>query len=357
MRGRCRAGPMLLKPAAALLLAAAAAQKCTQRCRNDCDACILGYVIIGARKAGTTSLYRWISAHPDAVGYGLDRGPRAGEVMYFNNDKLFPATPVSCVNKCQQGRACVDGVCQPPHAWYARQFPCVSKRKLAGESSVAYLVHADAPKRLAAYCPPALKVIALLREPIARYESQFRMRVRLKTRGYTGKSVADFDMRRDVHTFCGVTRNQPQWWKRPSPRGLFEPSRNGVYEGIYVAHLKRWASAGFSVHALFFEEFFVETTQADRLRDVLRYIGLDPTKTDAHAISKRKYNTRGAAFEELPRHAFSSFAQRRLAVLFGPYNAGLASFLGRRLPDAWARWPNATGDACEESTWPRRPRW
>ena len=62
-----------------LLGAAWAAQQCTQRCRNECNACILSYAIIGARKAGTTSLYRWISAHPDAVGYGLNRGPRAGE--------------------------------------------------------------------------------------------------------------------------------------------------------------------------------------------------------------------------------------------------------------------------------------
>jgi hypothetical protein len=108
---------------------------------------------------------------------------------------------------------------------------------------------------------------------------------------------------------------------------------------------------------LFFEEFFSEERQADHLRDVLRYIGLDPTKQDAHATSKRKYNTKGADFDYFPRHAFSSFAQRRLAVLFRPYNDGLASFLGRPLPDAWARWPNATGDACDESAWPRRPGW
>ena len=346
---------------AALLLGAAAAaqQQCTQRCRNECNACILSYAIIGARKAGTTSLYRWISAHPDAVGYGLNRGPRAGEVMYFSSDKLFPVKPVACFgNTCQQGRACVNNVCQPPHQWYNHQFPCVSGRKVAGEASVAYLVHAEAPRRMFEYCSTALpKIIALLREPIARYESQFQMRVRLKTRGYTSRSAADADMRRDVHAFCGVTKNHATWFLHPKPTGLFEPARNGVYEGVYVAHLKRWRHAGFSVHTLFFEEFFSDERQADHLRDVLRYIGLDPTKQDAHATSKRKYNTKGSDFDYFPRHALSSFAQRRLAVLFRPYNDGLASFLGRPLPDAWARWPNATGDACDEAAWPRRPGW
>ena len=57
-----------------------------------------------------------------------------------------------------------------------------------------------------------------------------------------------------------------------------------------------------------------------------------PRNQDAHATSKRKYNTKGADFDYFPRHAFSSFAQRRLAVLFRPYNDGLASFLGRPLP-------------------------
>ena len=99
------------------------------------------------------------------------------------------------------------------------------------------------------YCSTKIpKIIALLREPIARYESQFQMRVRLKTRGYTLKSAADADMRRDVHAFCGVTKNHATWYLHPKPTGLFEPARNGVYEGVYVAHLKRWRHAGFSVH-------------------------------------------------------------------------------------------------------------
>ena len=116
-------------------------------------------------------------------------------------------------------------------------------------------------------------------------------------------------MRRDVHAFCGVTKHHATWYLHPKPTGLFEPARNGVYEGVYVAHLKRWRHAGFSVHTLFFEEFFSEEQQADHLRDVLRYIGLDPTKQDAHATSKRKYNTKGSDFDYFPRHAFSSFGR------------------------------------------------
>ena len=73
-------------------------------------------------------------------------------------------------------------------------------------------------------------------------------------------------MRRDVHAFCGVTKNHATWYLHPKPTGLFEPARNGVYEGVYVAHLKRWRHAGFTVHTLFFEEFFSDERQADHLR-------------------------------------------------------------------------------------------
>ena len=111
------------------------------------------------------------------------------------------------------------------------------------------------------------------------------------------------------------------------------------------------------MHTLFFEEFFSDERQADHLRDVLRYIGLDPTKQDAHATSKRKYNTKGSDFDYFPAPRPSSFAQRRLLAALPALQRGLASFLGRPLPDAWARWPNATGDACDESAWPRRPGW
>ena len=44
--------------------------------------------------------------------------------------------------------------------------------KGSGRASVAYLVHAEAPRRMMEYCSTKIpKIIALLREPIARYES------------------------------------------------------------------------------------------------------------------------------------------------------------------------------------------
>ena len=56
--------------------------------------------IVGAHKGGTTSLYQYLSKHPDFGGILLDKGPSAGETFYFQ----------SRYEKC-------------PWEYYASQFP------------------------------------------------------------------------------------------------------------------------------------------------------------------------------------------------------------------------------------------
>ena len=90
-------------------------------------------------------------------------------------------------------------------------------------------------------------------------------------------------MRHDVHALCGVTKNHPAWYLHPKPAGTFEPSRNGVYECVYVAHLKRWRH-GLSVHTLFLGTF------SDAKRIVWGRPPIHqprPDKQDAHATSKQ----------------------------------------------------------------------
>ncbi|KAH8057666.1 hypothetical protein JL722_6756 [Aureococcus anophagefferens] len=60
-----------------------------QPLRETPKSCLAKYLIVGARKGGTTSLYQWLSAHPRAVGYGLDLGAEAGELQFFNHDGFF----------------------------------------------------------------------------------------------------------------------------------------------------------------------------------------------------------------------------------------------------------------------------
>ena len=66
------------------------------------------FIVIGSMKSGTTSLYRWLSAHPD-IGMSRDK-----ETDYFVAEKSFGRGP----------------------EWYAAQFAPGSK--IYGEASPNY---------------------------------------------------------------------------------------------------------------------------------------------------------------------------------------------------------------------------
>ncbi len=107
-------------------------------------------MIIGAAKAGTTSLYEYLGRHPDVVPASVK------EPHYFD---VHPDRSVS---------------------WYQAYFPLrvrLGGRRITGEASPYYLFHPDCPARAHTLVPDA-KLIVLLREPVARAFSHYRDYVR-----------------------------------------------------------------------------------------------------------------------------------------------------------------------------------
>lgn len=112
------------------------------------------FVIIGAAKAGTTSLYAWLCEHPLVAPASLK------EVHYF--DYNYYRGP----------------------DWYRKHFPLERERSefaarhgrpfLTGEASPPYLSHEWAPQRMARLLPQA-KLLVTLRDPVDRAYSQFQM--------------------------------------------------------------------------------------------------------------------------------------------------------------------------------------
>ncbi len=91
--------------------------------------------LIGARKGGTTSLYQYISKHPDFEGILLDAGPKAGETFYFSSHHY-----------------------ESRMSWkeYLSLFPLGGR--MSGDASVANLVHYLAPQRLYESCGKQVKL-------------------------------------------------------------------------------------------------------------------------------------------------------------------------------------------------------
>ncbi|HEX2282714.1 MAG TPA: sulfotransferase domain-containing protein, partial [Thermomicrobiales bacterium] len=92
------------------------------------------YIIVGTQKGGTTSLHRYLTAHPQV------KGSRGKELHFFSW-------------KYDRG---LD--------WYFERFPPEGKAKVVGEASTSYLCHPEAPARVRRELPD-VKSIVLLRNP------------------------------------------------------------------------------------------------------------------------------------------------------------------------------------------------
>jgi len=110
----------------------------------------LDFVVIGAQKAGTTTLYRYLSAHPSLYL------PAEKEADFFNHP-----------DRVARG-----------WAWYlAEYFPGAPADRLLGTVTPQYMCDPAVPARLFAQCPAA-RLIAILRDPVERAYSHHRMNVR-----------------------------------------------------------------------------------------------------------------------------------------------------------------------------------
>lgn len=120
------------------------------------------FLVIGANKAGTTSLHNGLSKHPDVFMSPIK------EPMYFrygySNEPLIRGE-----ERFQKGTIY-------KREAYEELFKGVRKEKAIGESSTTYLANPECAKRIYDY-NPGMKIIVILRNPIDRAFSNYRMYV------------------------------------------------------------------------------------------------------------------------------------------------------------------------------------
>jgi Sulfotransferase family len=105
------------------------------------------FIIIGAAKSGTTSVFRWLSEQPEV------HGCRLKEPDYFSHDRAW-----------RRGQG-----------WYASLFAGAALGSLLGEASTSYteLRYAARTAARMAESVPAVKLLYLLRHPIDRLRSHY----------------------------------------------------------------------------------------------------------------------------------------------------------------------------------------
>ena len=262
--------------------------------------------LVGARKGGTSSLYHYISQHPDFGGTKMDAGSKVGETFYFS--RFYKV-----------------------RSWerYISLFP--GGGVMTGDSSVGNLVQSLAPKRLYEACGKQAKVVMLFRDPIKRLESNFLMRSRLHKARVKNQTSISTCLKIELDNYFEEVfkrtlnvKNLPKEWSKLI--GLFHPARNMVFEGLYYVHLLNWLCNFPAENILIInsEEFFEKPSTI--LDIVFQFLGLRRLDTATYDwITSATYN-RGSynvpAYQKLTRTDIMN-----LLGVYKPFNRVLLELL------------------------------
>lgn len=109
----------------------------------------IDFLVIGAQKCGTTSLHMYMKEHPELFL------PPQKELDFFSNDSKYAKGML----------------------WYLETYFAKKSNKISGEISPQYTCFYSAAERICKYSKE-IKLIAILRNPIDRYFSHYKMAVR-----------------------------------------------------------------------------------------------------------------------------------------------------------------------------------
>jgi hypothetical protein len=191
------------------------------------------YLIIGAQKCGTTTLFNYLSNHPQVSN------PAKKELHYF--DLNF----------------------EKPFSWYQSFFEG-SSDQVSGEATPFYLYGYNIPQRIYQKIP-TVKIIVLLRNPIDRAYSHFHMQ--------KDRKIEPF------HSFSKAIQREEERLSLSDPFSLSKHSsyihHSYLDRGNYYAQLLRW-SVYFDISSflyIFSEELF--SSPKSVYQAVCSYLNID----------------------------------------------------------------------------------
>lgn len=254
-------------------------------------------LVIGAKRGGTTSLWRYLDEHPGV----LPTFPRAQNIKgtYFFDENW------------ERGER-----------WYLSHFPTSARRRLverklgsppvAFEASPYYLFHPLAPRRARAVAPGAL-VVALLRDPVERAYSHWKER-----RNHT----EDLPFEEALAAEADRTRGEEDRL-RTGEIAVSHAHRHQTYvaQGCYAPMLERWFDAFGRDRVIVSssEEFYADPQAfCDGLTDRL---GLE-----RHRLATTE------PFNAEPSRGMPPDVRVALAERLSPHIADVEALLGRRMP-------------------------
>jgi len=242
------------------------------------------FIIIGAQRSGTTSLYNYLAAHPHILPALMK------EVHFF--DLAF-----------HKGLS-----------WYRANFPLAPAKKgqprmITGEASAYYIFHPHVPSRIATIFP-SIKLILLLRNPVDRAYSHYQHEVKLGIEHLSFEEAIEQESARLTGDLEKLIRDET--YSSFNHRHFSYLSR-----GRYIDQLKHWTRIFPKEQILMIksEEFF-ESPQKS-LSKVMNFLYLP----DWHFSGFKVHN-------QLQYHGMKPETRDRLSAYFDPFNQALGEYVG-----------------------------
>lgn len=187
-------------------------------------------LLIGVQKAGTTSLYDWISQHPDIYGPSTVK-----DFHFFLNDVHY--------NK---------GI-----SWLSSFFKDYNKEKIVLQGAVNYIYFSHVADRISKELSSDIKFLLILRNPAKRAWSAYQYFHK------NGSENADFRTALDRelnYPYTGVVE-----------KAHFDYIGHGYYFEQISSYLKYFKPEQFKI--LFYEE--IMTDKSNAVRNVFDFLGVD----------------------------------------------------------------------------------
>ncbi|MGL5083492.1 MAG: sulfotransferase domain-containing protein [Microcoleaceae cyanobacterium] len=240
------------------------------------------FLILGAQKAGTNSLYHALCQHPQIL-------PATEKEVHFftlNYEKGL--------------------------GWYQSQFPVSAEGRLlvSGEGTPYYLFHPCVPQRVSQDFPN-IKLIVLLRNPVERAISHYYMEVKL---GYESLPLEEA-IAQETHRLQGEAE---QLLAHPSHYSYSHQHYSYLARGIYADQLQAWFRYFPQHQFLILDSQTFYTQPAKTLDQVFRFLGVPSYRLSYH----KKYNA-----GNYPAVAFRM--RQHLTDYFKPHNQRLKMLLGQ----------------------------
>lgn len=229
------------------------------------------FLIIGATKCGTTSLFFYLSQHPQILP------PHKKEINFFNHNFDYGMP------------------------WYLAHFPTITddKKYLTGEASPSYIYNSQVRKRVKQLFPNT-KIIVMLRDPVARTISEY---YHAANHGLEERSLS---------TIIKQETKQLSVKSRKEALDKF----GYLLNSIYIDRISQWLTDFSSENMLIIDSelFFQQTEQI--MQQVYRFLDLPAIAPSQHI----RYNI--GSYPPVNQEI-----KQQLQEFFQPYNQELAEYL------------------------------